>query len=386
MKVPLLDLKKQYSSLRPAVRAALNEVCDSQVFIGGPRLEAFERNIARYCGVPHAVGVSSGTDSLLAALMALGVGPGDAVLTTPYSFFATAGSIARLGATPVFADIDPDTYNIDPRHCRAILENPPPRLRRLHVKALMPVHLFGQCAEMAPLLALAREHGLAVVEDAAQAIGATYRLDGRTVRAGAMGRAGCFSFFPSKNLGGFGDGGMIVTRDAGLAEKLRRLRNHGAHPRYCHHSLGGNFRLDALQAAVLDIKLPYLEKWHAARRRNAARYSRLLRKSGAGLPAAAYRRTRMRNHHIYNQYVIRVPDRDLVVDKLREAGVDSAVYYPIPLHLQPCFEYLGYRAGDFPESERAAGETLALPVYPELTESMQKHVAATIRAALGQEG
>lgn len=382
MRVPLLDLKAQYGAMRSDIRAAMDEVCESQGFIGGPRVEALEKKIARYCGVPEAVGVSSGTDALLAALMALNVGPGDAVLTTPYTFFATAGSIARTGATPVFADIEPDTYTIDPKQCREILENPPKRFRKLRFKALMPVHLFGQCADMAPLLRLARQHRLAVVEDAAQAIGAEYRLNGRKRRAGSMGAAGCFSFFPSKNLGGFGDGGMVVLQDAGLAETLRRIRNHGARQRYYHEMVGGNFRLDALQAAVIEVKLKRLEAWHAARRRNATRYGRLLRGCDVTLPHAAYRETKMKNHHIYNQFVIRVPDRDRVAHALGEAGIDTAVYYPVPMHLQACFKHLGYQPGDFPESEKAARETLALPIYPELTESMQAHVAASIRAAL----
>ncbi len=385
MRVPLLDLKAQYDSMRSDIRAAMDEVCESQGFIGGPRVEALEKKIARYCGAPEAVGVSSGTDALLATLMALNVGPGDAVLTTPYTFFATAGSIARTGATPVFADIEPDTYNIDPKQCRAILENPPKRFRKLRFKVLMPVHLFGQCADMTSLMRLARQYRLTVVEDAAQAIGAEYKMNGRKRRAGSMGAAGCFSFFPSKNLGGFGDGGMVVLQDAGLAENLRRIRNHGAQQRYWHQVVGGNFRLDALQAAVLEVKLKHLETWHAARRRNAACYGRLLRDSGVGLPYAAYSGTRMKNHHIYNQFVIRVPDRDRVAQALKDAGIDTAVYYPVPMHLQACFKYLEYRPGDFPESEKAALETLALPIYPELTEPMQAHVAAAIRAALGSD-
>ncbi len=382
MRVPLLDLKAQYGPLRKRIRAVMDEVCDSQGFIGGPRVEALERKIARYCRVPHAVGVSSGTDALLASLMALGVGPGDAVLTTPYTFFATAGSIARTGATPVFADIEPDTFNISSARCREVLRNPPKRFRKLRFKVLMPVHLFGQCCDMEPLLRLAREFKLTVIEDAAQAIGAEYRLQGATRRAGSMGAAGCFSFFPSKNLGGFGDGGMVVLGDAGLAVGVRDTRNHGAKQRYWHDTVGGNFRLDALQAAILEVKLERLNDWHAARRRNAERYRKLLRGSKAVLPAVAWAGRRLKNSHIYNQYVVRVPDRDRVAEILRKEGVDTAVYYPVPLHRQVCFRHLGYREGDFPESERAARETLALPIYPELTEAMQTHVANVLRDAV----
>ncbi len=378
MKVPLLDLKAQYAGIRDEVRRAIDEVCGDQHFILGPKVEAFERRVAEYCGTAHAVGVSSGTDALLIALMALDIGPGDAVITTPYSFFATVGSIVRLGATPVFADIDPATFNIAPDKARAALENMPRRFKKLKAKALLPVHLYGQAADMDPLLQLAKEHGLKVVEDAAQAIGAEYPSKAGTRRAGAMGDAGCFSFFPSKNLGGFGDGGMVTTNDAALAEKIRVLRNHGAQPKYYHKLVGGNFRLDALQAAVLDVKLGRLESWHEARRGNAERYDKAFKGSAVRTPPAVYRKSGVRNYHIFNQYVIRVADRDKVMARLKAADVGCEVYYPVPLHLQECFENLGYKEGDFPESERAALETLALPIYPELTAEMQEYVAKSV--------
>jgi dTDP-4-amino-4,6-dideoxygalactose transaminase len=379
--VPLLDLKAQYAPLRDEIRAAMDAVCDAQAFILGPTVDAFEREVAAYCGAAHAVGVSSGTDALLAALMALDVGPGDGVITTPYSFFATAGSIARLGATPVFVDIDPATFNIAPDAVRALLERPPARARALTLKVLMPVHLFGQVADMAPLLALAREHGLKVVEDACQAIGAEY--PGPPVaRAGVLGDMGCFSFFPSKNLGGFGDGGMVVTRNAALAERLRRLRNHGSHPKYYHPELGGNFRLDALQAAVLRVKLKHLDAWHAGRRANAVQYDRLFAGSAVTPPPAVYRGSGVAQDHIYNQYVVRVPRRDAARDALRQAGIGCEVYYPLALHQQACFAELGYDEGAFPESERAARESLALPVYAELDGTMLNAVAATLLEAV----
>jgi dTDP-4-amino-4,6-dideoxygalactose transaminase len=332
--------------------------------------------------VPEAIGVSSGTDALLVALMALGVGPGDAVITTPYSFFATAGSVVRLGATPVFVDIDPETYNLDPAAVRACLENWSVDHPDLTAKVLMPVHLYGQCADMDALNALAAEHGLKVIEDACQAIGAEYPSSAGTRRAGAMGDAGGFSFFPSKNLGGFGDGGMVTTRDAELAEKMRRLRNHGAHPKYYHQFVGGNFRLDALQAAVLAVKLKHIDSWHAARRRNADRYRALFADRGAGLPVERYAGAGVTNHHIYNQFVIRVPNRDAVRQALADAQIGCEIYYPVPLHLQACFAGLGYAAGSLPHSEAAANETLALPIYPELTEEQQATVVNAVCEAL----
>ncbi len=384
MKVPLLDLQAQYAGLRGEIRHALDAVCDAQQFILGPAVTALEQAVAAYCGGGHGIGMSSGTDALLAVLMAWEIGPGDAVITSPYTFFATGGCVARLGATPVFADIDPVTYNLAPAEVRRLLEEWPRRHPDLKPRVLMPVHLFGQCADMDPLMDIAAAHGLKVVEDACQAIGAEYPGRKGTARAGVMGDAGCFSFFPSKNLGGFGDGGMVVTRDGELAERLQRLRNHGAHPKYYHALLGGNFRLDALQAAVLGVKLNRLDGWHAGRRANAARYDAALAGTSVTTPAAAYIRSGIANHHIYNQYVVRVPRRDAVRRRLVEAEIGTEVYYPVPLHLQVCFAGLGYKAGDFPHSEKAALETLALPIYPELTSAMASYVAQTLRRVVAE--
>ena len=369
MPVPLLDLQAQYRPLRDEILAAIARVCDSQRFIGGPEVEAFEREIAAAVQVPHAVGLTSGTDALLVALMALGIGPGDEVITPTFSFFATAGAVTRVGATPRFVDIDPLTYNVDPL---AVEEAVTPR-----TKVVIPVHLFGQCADMDPILDLARRRGLAVIEDAAQAIGATYK--GR--QAGSMGTAGCFSFFPSKNLGAFGDAGLLTAGDDILAHEVRLLRNHGAEPKYVHQRIGGNFRLDALQAAVLRVKLPHLNRWTAMRRANADRYDRLFAASAGAeritLPA------RVRDcRHIFNQYVIRVPHRDAVKARLDAAGVSTEIYYPVPFHLQECFAPLGYRAGDFPAAEAAAAEVLAIPIYGELTETEQREVVGAVSAAV----
>ncbi len=391
MPVPLLDLKAQYATIRDEVRGAVDAVFESQRFILGPEVEALEQEVAAYTGVAHAIGVTSGTDALLLALMALDVGPGDEVLTTPYTFFATAGAIHRLGATPVFADIDPVTCNLDPDALEAALRD---RLARGgRVKAIMPVHLFGLPADMAPIEALAVRHGLPIVEDAAQAIGAEYvrppasgsgsRLasgGSRQRRAGAMGAVGCFSFFPSKNLGGAGDGGMCVTDDARLAERLKALRVHGSRTKYYHDEVGINGRLDALQAAVLRVKLRHLEAWHVARARNADRYRRLFREAGLAAPAGPVRLPTdgAPHRHVYNQFVIRVPRRDALVAHLHEAGIGCEVYYPVPLDRQACFAHLGYPEGAFPESERAARETLALPIYPELTEAQQAEVVEAI--------
>ncbi len=376
MNVPLLDLKAQYDPIRKQVMAAIERVFDSHAFILGPTVREFEERIASYCEVECAVGVSSGTDALLVSLMALGVGPGDEVITTPYSFFATAGCIARVGAKPVFVDIDPVTYNIDPARIEEAIT---PRTR-----AILPVHLYGQCAEMEPILEIAASHDLPVVEDAAQAIGAQYR-DGR--QAGGMGTLGCFSFFPSKNLGGLGDGGMVLTNDTELADRVRTLRAHGGKPKYYHKLIGGNFRLDALQAAVLNVKLDYLDGWTAKRQNNARRYAALFAESGlieeAGpkLPEAVYEKSGVSRYHIYNQFVIRVADRDRLQASLQQAGITTALYYPVPFHLQECFESLGHREGDFPEAERAAKQTLALPVYPELSNRQQEAVVESIRAS-----
>ncbi len=375
MKVPLLDLDAQLEGLREEIHGAAAEVIDSTRYIMGPVMEELEQRIAAYVDAEHGISVSSGTDALLVSLMALGVGEGDLVLTTPYSFFATAGTVARLGAEPVFVDIEPETYNMSAAAAAEWFDQNATRADR--VKAIMPVHLYGQCAEMDPILALARERGIPVIEDAAQAIGASYPSAEGERRAGSMGLVGCFSFFPSKNLGGVGDGGMVVTSDGKLAETLRCLRNHGAEPKYHHSMIGGNFRLDAIQAAVLLVKLPHLDSWHRMRRENAAYYDEHLRLEGLANPAIAYDRSR----HIYNQYVILVPDRrDGLRKYLTEAGIGNEVYYPVPFHLQECFAQLGYEKGDFPASERAADRTLALPIYPELTREMQDYVIETILA------
>jgi dTDP-4-amino-4,6-dideoxygalactose transaminase len=368
MDVPLLDLKAQYRSVKAEVDAAIAEVMESQHFILGPVVERCERAVARYSSCAFGVGMSSGSDALLACLMAENIGPGDEVVTSAYTFFATVGAIARLGARPVLVDIDPGTYNIDPA---AIEEKITSRTR-----AIVPVHLFGQMADMDAVTTLARKHGLVVIEDAAQAIGAEYH--GR--RAGSFGDYGCFSFFPSKNLGAAGDGGMVVTNDGERAERLRILRAHGSRPKYYHRVVGGNFRLDALQAAVVSAKLPHLDAWTAARQRNANRYNRLFADAGLtangaaaiGLPAV------VADRHIFNQYVVRVPRRDDLKSALQARGVGTEVYYPVPMHLQPCFEALGYRRGAFPESERAATDTLALPVYPEVTDAQAQYVVESI--------
>ena len=368
MNVPLLDLKAQYLAIKADVDAAVAEVMESQQFILGPKVEQCEKAIARYCGCSHAVGVSSGTDALLACLMAEDIGPGDEVITTPYTFFAAAGAIARVGATPVFLDIDPRTYNLDAAQISAKVTR--------STRAIIPVHLYGQMADMAAVMRVADDHGLVVIEDAAQAVGAEHK--GR--RAGTVGHYGCFSFFPSKNLGAAGDGGMIVTNDAHRAEKLICLRAHGSHPKYHHKVIGGNFRLDAIQAAIVSAKLPHLDDWTAARQRNAGRYDDLFAESGLanGSPHISLPRV-VTDRHIFNQYVIRVWQRDRLKAALKEKGVGTEVYYPVPMHLQECFGYLGYDVGAFPESESAARETLALPVYPELGEQQASYVVECIR-------
>ena len=373
MHVPLLDLKAQYAAIREEVLEAVNEVCEAQYFILGPKVAQLETEVAAYCGVEAACGVSSGSDALLVCLMAADIRSGDEVITTPYTFFATAGAIARVGATPVFADIDPLTFNIDPAGIESRIT---PR-----AKAIIPVHLYGQTADMDPILELAKRHGLIVIEDAAQAIGAEY--NGR--RAGSMGDYACFSFFPSKNLGGFGDGGMVTVSSAASRQRLAMFRNHGAEPKYYHSYIGGNFRLDALQAAILSVKLKYLDDWTAARQRNAEEYAALFRASPVSemirLPELASFCTR----HIYNQFCIRLPaaQRDAVWQGLKDAGVGCEVYYPVPLHLQQCFAGLGYSEGAFPESERAAQESLALPIYPESTREQRAYVVETISGLLG---
>jgi dTDP-4-amino-4,6-dideoxygalactose transaminase len=374
MKVPLLDLRAQHEAIRAEVAAAMARVVDSQHFILGPEVEALEREIADYSRVKHAVGVSSGTDAILVALMALGVGPGDEIVTTPYTFIATCSTIGRLGARAVFVDIEPTSFNLDVSRVEAAIG---PRTR-----AIMPVHLFGQMADTAALAEVAAARGVPILEDAAQALGS--ELAG--VRAGAAGALGTYSFFPSKNLGAFGDGGMVVTNDDALAKRLRLLRNQGQEPKYFSVEVGGNFRLDALQAAVLRAKLPHLDGWSAGRQRNAALYRKLFAGSplrttdgvlGDGAEIALPVELPHRRH-VYNQFVIRTRDRDGLRGFLRERGIGSEVYYPQPMHLQACFASWGHRAGDFPESERAAAETLAIPIYPELTEAMQATVVDAI--------
>ena len=367
MNVKLLDLQAQYLPLRNEIRRAIDEVCDQQALILGPHVERFEANLARYCGTKHAVGVSSGTDALLCALMGIGIKPGDEVICPSFTFFATAGSIARLGAVPVFAEIDPRTFNLDPGR---LAERVTPKTR-----AIMPVHLFGQVADMDGVNDVARRHGVPVIEDAAQAVGA--KRHGNA--ACSLGFAGCLSFYPTKNLGAFGDAGAICTNDDAFAERCRKLRVHGSGHTYYHEMIGGMFRLAAIQAAVLDVKLKHLDQWHDARRRNAAVYDDLLAGSGVVTP-----HIEAGNWSIYNQYVVRIPGgrRDAVKQRLADRGIGSAVYYPLPLHQQECFRYLGVPDGALPETERACREVLALPVYPELPEGHVRYVAQELRAAL----
>jgi len=365
MPVPLLDLQAQYRPLRGEILAAMTRVADSQRFIMGPEIDALEVELALLLGIRHAVAVSSGTDALLLALMALGVRAGDEVVTSPYSFFATAGAVVRLGARPVFVDIDPVTFNIDPDR---VAEAITPR-----TKAILPVHLFGQSADLDVIVRAAHRHDIPVVEDAAQAIGATYHS--RPV--GGIGAVGCFSFFPSKNLGAFGDAGLVTTNDESLARLARLLRTHGMEPKYYHHVVGANFRMDALQAAILRVKAPHLARWTAARRANAARYRDLFHVAGLDdvvtLPVDPTDRV-----HIYNQFVIRTPERAALKRPLDEHGIGTEIYYPVPFHLQPCFADLGYRHGAFPHAERAATESLAIPIYGELTLAQQETVVAAI--------
>ena len=361
MNVKLLDLQAQYLLIRNEIRRAMDEVCDAQALILGPHVERFEKHLATYCGTKHAIGVSSGTDALLCSLMAIGIKPGDEVICPSFTFFATAGSIARLGATPVFAEIDPHTFNLDPAKLESKIT---PR-----TKAIIPVHLFGQMARMEQINAIVARHNLKVIEDAAQAIGA--KRNGHP--ACSMGFAGCLSFYPTKNLGAFGDAGAICTNDDAFAETCRLLRVHGSGHQYHHKLIGGMFRLAAIQAAVLDVKLKYLDQWHEGRRRNAKLYDKLLAGGKVVTP-----KIDDGNWSIYNQYVIRVPDRDAVKQRLADSGVGTSVYYPIPLHLQDCFAYLGGKEGDLPETERACREVLALPIYPELSEEQIRFVAEEV--------
>jgi dTDP-4-amino-4,6-dideoxygalactose transaminase len=374
MKVPLLDLKKQYHSIKEEILTVAEEIFESQYFILGPRVEALEKDIAGYCSSKHALGVSSGTDALLISLMAADIGSQHTVITTPYTFFATAGSIFRTGARPIFVDIAPDTYNMSPEGLESVIASMTDNeLARL--KAVIPVHLYGQCADMDPILKIAEEYHLVVIEDAAQAIGAEYR--GR--RAGSMGDFGCFSFFPSKNLGAFGDGGMVTTDSDELYDKLRILRVHGSHPKYYHKLAGGNFRLDAFQAAVVSVKLKHLDTWTRARQENAGKYRKFF--ADSGIDAVIKLPVEKEDRHIYNQFVICVKDkRDELRLFLNEVGVGTEIYYPIPMHLQECFLGLNYKKGDFPVAEHAALHTLALPIYPELSEDQLAYVVEKIAA------
>jgi dTDP-4-amino-4,6-dideoxygalactose transaminase len=372
MKVPLLDLKAQYRTIREEILKVTEEVYESQYFILGPHVEALEKEIAEYCSTKYALGVSSGTDALLISLMAADIGTQDRVITSPYTFFATAGCIARVGAKPVFVDIVPETYNISPQGIEKTLADMS-RAERSRVRAIIPVHLYGQCAEMEPILQIAKKYNLYVIEDAAQAIGAEY--NGR--RAGSMGDLGCFSFFPSKNLGAFGDGGIVTASSEELHEHLKIIRVHGSRPKYYHKFIGGNFRLDALQAAVVSVKLKYLDEWSRGRQENAKTYRELFAESGIeGIKLPVEKE----NRHIYNQFVIQVPGkRDELRRFLQQEGVGTEIYYPVSLHLQECFAYLNYKKGDCPVSERAATHTLALPIYPELTDDQQAYVVEKIK-------
>lgn len=371
MKVQLLDLGSQYRKIKKEVLAEIRKVCDSQHYVLGKNVKSFEQEVADYCGSKYAVGVASGSDALLLSLMAAGVGPGDKVITTPFTFFATVGSIAILGAEPVFVDIDPRTYNMDP----ASLEKRLKARSTKDVKAVIPVHLFGQCADMGPIKRVSKKYGLKIVEDAAQAIGAEYK--GK--KAGSLGDTGCFSFYPTKNLGGFGDGGMITTNNKSTAEKLRMLRGHGSRKRYYHEILGTNSRLDEIQAAALRVKLRYLDEWQSLRIRNAGRYDELFKKAGLD-EKVTLPYVQKENLSVYNQYVVRVPKRDALRERLKEKGIGTEVYYPVPVHLQKCFRHLGLGKGDFPVSEKAAREVMALPIYPELTLKQQKYVVSAIEA------
>jgi dTDP-4-amino-4,6-dideoxygalactose transaminase len=377
MKVPLLDLKKQYASIQPAVMTVTEEIYESQQFILGSKVKELEEKVAAYCGCRYGVGVSSGTDALLVSLMTAGIKPGDLVITTPYTFFATVGCISRVGAAPVFVDIEPDTFNMDPSKLKKTLAEMGKK-RREKVKAIMPIHLFGQCADMEPILETSREYGLEVIEDAAQAIGSEYAFsDGTVRRAGSMGGYGCFSFFPSKNLGAFGDAGMVTTNSQEIYDALSIMRGHGAKPKYYHQVIGGNFRLDALQAAILIVKLAHLDEWTAGRQQNAALYRKLFGEAGVKeviLPLEKGKR------HIYNQFVIRVKKRrDELREFLNSAGIGTEIYYPLPLHVQECFRHFGYGERDFPVSMEGAKKSVALPIFPELTREQIGYVVDKIK-------
>lgn len=384
MNIPVLDLKAQYQTIREEINKKIQEVISSQSFVLGAEVDELEKEIASYSRMKFAVGVSSGSDALLVSLMALEIGEGDGVVTTPFTFFATAGSIARLKARPVFCDIDERSFNISPVKLEELLQNKSGKKKSSSIKAVIPVHLYGQCAEMDPVLKLTKQHNLWVVEDAAQAIGSEYPASSGAKKACSMSHLGVLSFFPSKNLGGYGDGGMVLTDDENLAKKIRLLRVHGSRNKYFYDILGGNFRLDAIQAAILRVKLKHLETWMEKRRERASAYDKMFKESGLvkeGLvqtPEPLYKDKGVRNYHTYHQYVIRARKRDELQQQLKEKGIGTAIYYPLPLHLQKCFSYLGYKQGDFPVAEQAAGEVLALPVYPELTSAQQEYIVSSI--------
>ncbi|MFQ5722042.1 MAG: DegT/DnrJ/EryC1/StrS family aminotransferase [Candidatus Aminicenantales bacterium] len=385
MDIPFLDLKAQYQSLKDEIEAKILEVVSTQRFILGPEVEALEKELADYCGVKFGIGVSSGSDALLSSLMTLGLGPGDEVVTTPFTFFATAGAVARVGAKPVFCDIEEKSYNIDPARLAQLLKQQIEIKKNSRIKVLIPVHLYGQCAEMEPIMDLARRYNLFVIEDAAQAVGSEYLTSQGVKKAGSIGHLNVLSFFPSKNLGGYGDGGLVLTDNEVMASKLRMMRVHGSKDKYLYEFIGGNFRLDALQAAILRVKFRHLEDWLTKRKERANYYDRLFKESklieeGFVLsPQPIYKNSGINNYHTYHQYVIRAEERDRLQPFLKERGVSTAVYYPLPLHLQKCFSYLGYKAGDFPQSEKVATQVLALPIYPELTRSQQDYIVASIK-------
>jgi len=380
MKVPFFDLNAQFSSIEEEIKSALDEVFKTQQFILGPKVEALEQTIAQYCQTRFAIGVASGSDALLLSLMALGIGSGDEVILPPFTFFSTAGVVSRLGAIPVFVDIDPATYNIDPSKIEMKITS--------KTKAIIPVHLFGQCADMDPLLKIAKENKFFVIEDAAQALGAEYKplpnANGR--RAGRMGDIGCFSFYPTKNLGAFGDAGMVVTNHPDLAEKIRILRVHGSQPKYFHKKIGINSRLDTIQAAILLVKFEYLEKWTTERQKKADRYHLLFQNLPSSVNRFKLPTIQYQNRHIFHQYVIRVQERDRLKQFLMENGIGTDIYYPLPLHLQECYSFLKYRRGDLPVSEKASEESLALPIYPELREDEQEYVVDQIKAFYRDQG
>lgn len=369
MQVPLLDLKAQYAAIKEEIRIAVDEVLESQHFIMGPQVKTLEEKVAAYTQCKHAVGCASGSDALLISLMAMEIKPGDGVITTPYTFFATAGAISRLGAVPVFVDIDPKTYNIDPNCIEAVMSRP-------RIKAIIPVHLYGQSADMDAIMDVVKKYNLVVIEDGAQAIGTEYK----GTRVGSIGHFGCFSFFPSKNLGGFGDGGIVTTNDDNFAERLRVLRLHGSKPKYYHKFVGMNSRLDTLQAAVIEVKLRHLDKWSSARKANADWYNEAFSKLGLAGNKLVTPHEVPGGRHIYNQYVIRAKNRDGLMARFKEKGIGTEVYYPVPLHIQECFVDLGYKIGDFLHSENAAKETMALPIYPELSTQQKQYVVDTIKA------